>query len=70
MQLANLQYQRDMSIETSLTHDNNGVFDLWRNLIIRQREENEFESFELQDVHERVGSQLLDFLEELEGDFG
>ena len=49
---------------------NTRVFESWREMITRKQEEEEYESFELQDLHEQVGDYLLEYLEELEGDLG
>jgi hypothetical protein len=49
---------------------NTRVFESWREMITRKQEEEEHESFELQDLHEQVGDYLLEYLEELEGDLG
>jgi hypothetical protein len=48
----------------------NSVFDTWKDMLRRYQEDNDYESFELQDLHEQIGAHLIEYLEELEGELG
>jgi len=45
------------------------VFENWRDTVLRKQEEA-FEDFEQQDLHEQIGEHLLEHLEELEEEYG
>lgn len=47
-----------------------GVFKSWKELLERYQEDNDHESFELQNLHEKIGAYLIEYLEELEGELG
>jgi len=49
---------------------NSGVFKGWKETLERFREDNDHESFELKDLHEQIGTYLIEYLEELEGELG